>query len=88
MMAGMGKTGIQDRSKSSGPGQSCCKTVPNTPVTMFTPSAQRAFHEAILVDGTTAGYISKLTVRVDEDRTPPDRKLRAPSQAVLCTFRI
>ncbi len=87
-MMGMGKIGAHAQIKSSNTGPSCCKVIPNTPVTMFSPTGQRVFHEVILVGATIPVHVPDMTTGVAEDRTSPNRQMHGRTLSILCTFRI
>lgn len=87
-MMEMGKIGAQAQIGSSDTGPSCCKVIPNTPVTMFSPTGQRVFHEVMLVGATIPVHVPNMTPGVAEGYTPPNRQMHGRTQSVLCTFRI
>jgi len=88
MKALMGNAGAQARIQSSDSGPSCCKVIPHTPVTMFTPASPRALIEVMLVGETIDAHVPNLTFLVVEKHTQSNPRTRGRSQSILCTFRI
>ena len=87
-MVEMEKTGAQAEIGSVGSGSSCCKAVPDMPLSMFTPISSHLLTEVMLVGTTTAHNYPHMTLRVAEANTPSNRSLHGRSQSILCNFRI
>lgn len=87
-MMEMEKTGAQAEVGSVGPASSCCKAVPDMPVSMFTPISSRLLTEVMLVGATIAHNCPNMAFRVAEVNTPSNRSLHGRSQSILCNFRI
>lgn len=87
-MVEMEKTGAQAEIGSVGSGSSCCKAVPDMPLSMFTPISSHLLTEVMLVGTTTAHNYPHMTLRVAEANKPSNRSLHGRSQSILCNFRI